>query len=230
MRAQDLATKEGEHGTAGRCAQNLGIIANMRGEYGRAVGAFTMAIAAYERAGYGRGVAESLHNLGITYRDLGNLDQAKQTADRAVHDARRLGDHVLCGYALAGRAETWLAQREPALAIREAERAMAMHRELGDEVAVTEDLRILAVALAARGETDEAQRRLREVIDRAAVHTRPHLVASAQRDLARVLQHVGRTDEAQELACLARETFERLGVRVEVEKLDDLLEALAPTG
>src|SRR2546426_2674696 len=41
------------------CANNLGIIANMQGDYARAVGAYTRAIAAYEQAGFHRGIAES---------------------------------------------------------------------------------------------------------------------------------------------------------------------------
>src|SRR6266566_3901617 len=131
----------------GRCANNLGIIANLEGDYGRAVGAFTRAIAAYQQARYDRGVAESQHNLGIAYREQGRLDDAMQVADTAVHDAERLGDRQLKAQALAGRAEIQVARGEPGLAVREAQRAVVVHRDLKDAVRETEDLRILAVAL-----------------------------------------------------------------------------------
>src|SRR5258706_9331599 len=53
----------------------------------------------------------------------------------------------LMAQALAGRAEIRILRGEPGLAILEAERALAMHRELQDAVRETEDLRILAVAV-----------------------------------------------------------------------------------
>src|SRR5205814_1280475 len=74
-RAQEEAMQDNDMATVGRCANNLGVIANMQGDYARAVGAYTRAIAAYEQARYHRGIAESRHNLGITYRQQGRLDR-----------------------------------------------------------------------------------------------------------------------------------------------------------
>src|SRR5439155_938858 len=90
--AQELAMQDNDMATVGRCANNLGIIATMQGDYPRAIGAYTRAIAAYERAHYHRGIAESRHNLGITYREQGQLDHALQAADAAVRDAEWLDD------------------------------------------------------------------------------------------------------------------------------------------
>src|SRR5213596_3349816 len=184
-RAQDEAMQENDMATLGRCANNLGIIANMEGDYGQAVGAFTRAIAAYQKARNDRGIAETQHNLGITYREQGRLDDAMQAADAAVRESERLRDLQLKAQALAGRAEIQIARREPALAIREAQRAVVVHRDLKDAVRETEDLRILAVALCMTGSTQEGEGMLREVIARAAKQERPLLVALAQRDLDR---------------------------------------------
>jgi tetratricopeptide (TPR) repeat protein len=227
-RVQAEAMRDGDLATVGRCANNLGIIANMRGDYGRAVGAYTMAMAAYQRAGLERGLAETHHNLGITYRDQGDLVQAMQAADRAVEDAERLGDTALQAQALAGRAEIRVARREPQIAIREAERAVALHREREDDVRETEDLRILACALADADRVDEAEKQLRAVIERATAHSRPLLVATTQRDLAYLLARMGRHDEARDLACEARETFDRLAATIQVERLDEFLADIPP--
>src|SRR3989475_8071580 len=89
-RAQEEAMQENDMTTVGRCANNLGIVANMQGDYKRAVGAYTRAIAAYQKARYDHGVAESQHNLAITYREQGQLDHAIQAADAAVRQAERL--------------------------------------------------------------------------------------------------------------------------------------------
>jgi len=132
--AQEEAMQDNDMATVGRCANNLGIIANMQGDFGRAVGAYTRAIAAYQKAGLGRGIAESHHNLGITYRQQGELGQAQQAADAAVREAERLGDRWIKGLAMAGRAEIQILRGEPRLAVREAECALAVHRELKNVV------------------------------------------------------------------------------------------------
>ena len=222
--AQDEAMRENDMATVGRCANNLGIIANMQGDYGQAVGAYTRAIAAYQKARHERGIVESEHNLGITYREQGHLDDALQAADAAVLEAERLGDRRLKAQALAGRAEIRVVRGEPELAIREAESALALHRELQDPVLETEDLRILAVALGIAGKTHVAEDMLREVIDVATAHDRPLLVATAQRDLAQMLAGEGEVVAAKKLAETACATFERLGARVEIRKLGALLE------
>jgi tetratricopeptide (TPR) repeat protein len=226
MRAQAKAMKHGDLATVGRCANNLGIVADMEGDYGRAVGAYTMAIAAYQKAGFERGAVESQHNLGVTHRDRGDLAQAMQAADRAVRDAEALGDTLLKAQALAGRAEIRVACQEPDIAIREAELALALHRELGDVVRESEDLRILAGALASAGESEKAEDTFRDVIQRATEHARPLLVATAQRDLAHLLSRVNRHGEALELLHAARQTFERLGARIQVTKLNEFLEGM----
>jgi tetratricopeptide (TPR) repeat protein len=222
-RAQEEAMEDNDMATVGRCANNLGIIANMQGDYRRAVGAYGRAIAAYQKASYGRGVVESQHNLGISYREQGQLDRALQAAGTAVREAERLGDRQLEAQALAGLAEIDAVRGESELAIQGAERALAMHRELKDAVRETEDLRILAVALGRAGKTQDAHAMLRAVIDRAKEHERPLLVAIAQRDLAHLLAGEGAVAAARDVAQRARETFERLGARVEIDKLDTLL-------
>ncbi len=222
-RAQEEAMQDNDMASVGRCANNLGIVANLQGDYGRAVGAYTRAIAAYETAHNVRGIAESQHNLGITYREQGDVDHAMEAADAAVREAGRLGDQRLMGQALAGRAEIRVTRGEPGLAIMEAERARAVHRELKDDVRETEDLRILAVAVGVAGKMDEAERMLREVIDRAAEHGRPMLVAIAQRDLAYLWAREGQVAASKEMARTARAAFHRLGSKVEVEKMTALL-------
>src|SRR5256885_15001660 len=137
-------------------------------------------------------------------------------------EAERLGDQRLKAQVHAGLAEIQVARGEPELAIREAERALAMHRELKDAVLETEDLRILAVAQDMVGKTQDAKPMLREVIDRATKHERPLLVATAQRDLAQMLTRDGDVAAAREGALRARATFERLRSRCVIHTLDTL--------
>lgn len=219
-RAQEQASEDNDLATVGRCANNLGIIANMRGDYPRAVGAYTRAVTAYQTVGNDRGMVESQHNLGITYREQGRLDDALQAADSAVRGAERLSDRQLEAQAIAGRAEIQIARGEAELAIQEAERALAAHRALHDAVREAEDLRILAAALVLAGKAHDAETMLRQVIDRATEHDRPLLAAAARRDLAHLLARAGDAAAGKTVALVARATFERLGARAEIDRLD----------
>lgn len=213
------ATRLGDHATVGRCSNNLGIIASVRGDLGDAVGAFTMAQAAFDQAGNRRGVAETHHNLAIAYREQGAMERALEEADHAVDTAREVGDPALVAQSIAGRAEVRVTA-DPAMARREAERAVELHHELGDVVGESEDMRVQALALAAEGGSDAAEQLLREVMRRARLHGRPLLAATAGRDLGQVLFDAGRTREAVEVARTAREEFFNLGALAEQRKLD----------
>src|SRR5438477_5702767 len=223
-RAQEEATDDSDMATVGRCANNLGIIANMQGDYRRAVIAYTRAIAAYEQAHFGRGVAESRHNLGIVCRAQGRLDRALETAQLAINEARALGDQQLTAQAVAGLAEIHVARGEGDRALAEVERAIATHRELKDPVREAEDLRIKAGALGLAGRRGEAETMLRDVIQRATEHGRPLLLAMAERDLALLLIQAGDVPAGKAAAQRARSSYQRLSARAEIDKLDDLLE------
>ncbi len=221
------AEREDDSATVGRCSNNLGIIASLRGDHGRAVGSYTLALAAFQQAGLHAGVAETLHNLAIAYRDQGELEQAVQAADRAVHEATEAGDLRLVALTQGGRAEIRLLAGDAAVARREVEHAIATHREVGDIMGEAEDLRVLGCALAALGNEGEAERTLRNVIERAEAFGRPLLAALAERDLARLfLTKPAREEEASDLARRARTRFIKLGAQAEVRSLDQLTATL----
>jgi len=223
-RAQEEATDGNDMATVGRCANNLGVIANMQGDYRRAVIAYTRAIAAYEQAHFARGVAEARHNLGMVCRAQGRLDRALEIAQIAIQEAQALGDQQLTAQAIAGLAEIHVTRGEGDRALAEVDRAIATHRELKDPVREAEDLRIKAGALGVAGRREEAETLLRDVVERATEHGRPLLHAMAERDLALLLIQAGDVAAGKAAAQRARSSFQRLSARVEIDKLDDLLE------
>jgi len=217
-RAQEEATDSNDMATVGRCANNLGVIANMQGDYRRAVIAYTRAIAAYEQAHFAR------DNLGMVCRAQGRLDRAMEIAQIAIQEAQALSDGQLTAQAIAGLAEIHVTRGEGDRALAEIERALATHRDLKDPVREAEDLRIKAGALGLAGRREEAETMLRDVIDRATEHGRPLLLAMAERDLALLLIQAGDVTAGKAAAHRARSSFQRLSARAEIDKLDDLLE------
>lgn len=84
------------------------------------------------------------------------------------------------------------------------------------------DLRVRAAVLAQLGDVRDADLALRDVIERAERYARPLLTAQGERDLARLLQKLGRRDEASDFARRARARFKQLGAEAEMRNLDQL--------
>ena len=211
------ASRDGDHATTGRCSNNLGIISNLRGRHAEAIGSWQIAAAAFDRMGMRQGVAECHHNLGISYREQGELDQALTEADHAIADAA--GDRTLLAMALCGRAETHVVSGELRLAREDLDRVRELRRGLLDTVGEAEDLRVFGLLLAADGQAEAAKLAIREAMARAEPHGRPHLLAEATRDLCARLRSAGRTADAQAAARKARALFARLGAEGEIGAL-----------
>ncbi len=127
---------------------------------------------------------------------------------------------------LAVQAEVWALSGDVELARRQIDQALATHRSLGDELEVTGDLRILARVMSEEGNTEEAERLLLEVIERAARENRPSTAAAANRDLEHLLARKNRTRDATEAARAARLMYSEFGASGEVRELDQLIASI----
>lgn len=230
MRALLEARLLDDHTTLGRCSNNLGIVADQRASYEQAMSWYRLALAAYQQAGYERGLVETQHNLAMTHLARRDYRGALDEEDRAVEAADQLEDLALYALTLSGRAEIRVLGGDPAFGRGEAGRALQLHRQLGDVVGEAQDLRILALADADLGDEEIAEETLRDVIERAGHLGRPHLAAMAGRDLANLLERQGRFREAHGAARSARARFQQLGAALEVQKVDEMLHRLQEAG
>ncbi|MFQ5549680.1 MAG: tetratricopeptide repeat protein [Gemmatimonadales bacterium] len=225
--ALDAAKSLEDHVTLGLSSNNLGIVANLRGEYGTAIGSYTIALAAFQQADMQSGVAMIHHNRAITFRDEGKMAEALDEANRAVDSAASSNDVAMHAQALAGRAELRVLDGDVQLASKDIEGALSKHREIDDSVGVAEDTRIKGLVAAADGSLEQGKTFLRFAADVALRHGRPLLIATACKDLARLLADEGNTAEAIQEAQKARALFSKLGATVEVDRIDRFIEELA---
>ena len=89
----------------GRVAQNLGIIANVRGEWGDARAHYDQALAAFEGTGDEQRAAIAYHNLGLVHSHGGDPGAAEYNLKKSRTIAQRLGDLRLEGLASLNLAE-----------------------------------------------------------------------------------------------------------------------------
>ena len=101
----DLARADADDALVARAMNNLGAIDNIQGRWTEALANYNLAVSAHQRLGSARGLAECYHNMAITYRDLGDLEEADELEQRSVEFARASRQDWLVGVARLGRAE-----------------------------------------------------------------------------------------------------------------------------
>ena len=141
---------------AARASNNLASVAHLRGRPEEAVGLYRGALLGYQRLGDRRGTAETYHNLGLTYRQLADFDEAEKAVTQAVRHAESVGEPTLMALTSGGRAELRIEQGDVALAYPELERASRMAQLAGDVIGVAELQRIRAVAAWREGRAADA--------------------------------------------------------------------------
>jgi tetratricopeptide (TPR) repeat protein len=207
---------------AARASNNLGILANVRERRDLALVCYQRAVAAYQRLGTALGLAQTHHNLGISFRDLGFDAEADSHFRRAMELAEgvQAGDVV----ALAENERALLRTRagDPSLGARLAEHALERFRALGDPRGEGDALRVLAAAQRAAGDERAAAARLDQALALARTLGNPLLLAEVQRDRGLLLRDVGRASEARTALEESAAQFAQLAAHAEAEAVRTL--------
>lgn len=223
----ERATEWADEEFAARASNNLGVLANVRGRYELALNYYQRALAAYQRLGYIRGLAQTCHNLGISYRDLGRDSEADAQFRRAIELGQTARSDDVIALAESERAMLCARSGDGDLAEAFAQRALRRQEKLGDPVGRAEALRVLAAAARARRDGSSALARLDEALHTAYSHADPLLRAEVQRDRGLLLRERGELTAAHAALRDAAEQFERLGATAQAEEMNALLAAPA---
>ena len=182
-RALELARADGDDLLIAHATNNMGAIANIRGRRDEALSLYQLAIPAYQRLGNVSGLAQSLHNMAISFRHLGQFERAGEYARRAIAYATEGANGPLVALAWLERAELSLQSGDAPLAdalrvvgaarltlgrfadaAEPLERALSLAREHGSRLVEGETIRVRAEWLVAGGERDEARRQIATAI------------------------------------------------------------------
>jgi tetratricopeptide (TPR) repeat protein len=214
-RLLELASEWEDEEFAARASNNLGVLANIRGQRETALTCYGRALAAYQRLGYVRGLAQTHHNLGISYRDLAFAEDADAHFRRAIEmGTASAAEDVVAGAELE-RALLRARAGDGPLAERMARRALERYERLGDPLGRGDALRGVAAALRASGRDPEAHDALDAALVIAQENADPLLLAEVQRDRGLLLRDDGRSDEARDALLESAASFDRLGASAE---------------
>jgi predicted ATPase/class 3 adenylate cyclase len=144
-----------------RALSALGGIAYWQGDYRPMRTAYEEAVEIAQDTGDSRLLARALLDLSFAAMVDTNLDEQEELLRAAFAEAEG-GDPAVTAQILIPLAFIELQRRNPAVALKHVERALAIHRELGNRMAGADSLCSLATLRLLIGETEPAKEQLRE--------------------------------------------------------------------
>ena len=224
--ALELGRQDGDDLLLARASNNLGAIANVRGSPKEALSFYRAAIAPYQRLGNTRGLAETLHNLAISFRDLGDDLHAGEAERRSIEFAQQTGELGLVAMARVGLAELEFRAGDAAVAEAEARRAADEMATAGDAKGEADALRLVGAAATALGRHDAAARALARALELARARGYAVIEAEVHRALAELAMMRGDRTAARAAASEALAIHKRLGAVHEQAALRAWLDAI----
>jgi tetratricopeptide (TPR) repeat protein len=220
-RAVELARSDGDDLLMAHATNNMGAIANIRGRRQEALSLYQLAIPAYQRLGNVGGLAQSLHNMALSFRHLGQLARATEYEQRAIAYATESGNGPLIALAWRGRAEVSLLAGDAQLAEVGALRAASEFARIPDRIREADALRVLGAARLTLDRLEEAQAALDRGLALAREHGSKLVEGETLRVLAACLVRAGDREGARQQLATAIGIFETLGAeeqRLEAEQ------------
>jgi len=213
LRALELGGQSRE--LRARVEQNLGILANIQGDFDEALARYRRSLDAYRASNDEHGCAIAYHNLGMASADLHQLDDAERYFRQSYEIAERAGDLHLQGLCLVNHADVHLERERYDEAQRNAEAALVTFDRLGALSDKADAYRVLGMVFRETGRPALAEARLRSAIELALSAGAVLHEAEASRELALLHQAMGRNQEALTLLNAAHRLFGRLDARRE---------------
>jgi len=212
--ALDLATDLVQRG---RITLNLGVIANIEGDFALARTQYARSRTIFQQAGFATGEVMALHNLGMLEADEGHWDEAEDAYGRSLELLEQIGDRQLIGTILVNRSELSCARGRFDEAVARCDVALSIYAEVGDEAGRGEAMRWKGRALRGLKQHADAERFLHDAI-RIAKRTGVRLLeAEAAFELGASCSERGDQVPARRWLTRALELFESLGAQRDVD-------------
>ena len=213
----------------GKIEQNLGIIANIRGNWEEALDHYQRSLEAYGSISDQRGCAIAHHNLGMIHAKRKQWQDADRHY-RSCHGlAEAAGDRHLGGLAAMNRAEVRLAIDDFEGARAGAEQALRIFNEIEARRDKAGAHRLLGMVFRRRGQMALAESHLRSALEIAASTECPLTEADAAKELAHLYQAQRRPDAALKLLERARAVYQRLEASPDLAEVVEQIASLGVT-
>jgi diguanylate cyclase (GGDEF)-like protein len=190
--ARSHAIDASETRLAAMTAQNLGVIAMIRGDHERALRYYRTSLAEFRTLGAPKEVLGALNNMGMLCTDLERWDDATRAFDEAVQIAQALGDIPSRVLIEVNRAELAIGRSDFVAARTACELARSLSSHTQDGFAAGEIEKHLGIIAREMGELSAAEEHLERAQKIAAERRNLLLSAETAREHAELCRKQGR--------------------------------------
>ncbi len=197
----------------GLIQQNLGIIADIRGNPAAALAHYRVSLRTFEATNDLQSICWVLNNLGYLQTKEGEYADAHESFDRALGIARARGDLMSEGTLEENRAELALIRGDLIGAERSIHRALEIARQREDDVRRAAALKLHGARQRLTGCPELALETLQRALTLSAVGEDALLGAETLYQFGLALREADRANEGNEVLRTALESFERICAR-----------------
>jgi tetratricopeptide (TPR) repeat protein len=192
----------------------LGVLAQMRGDYDEAARQYQRALDINERLGNQAGVASAYGQLGMLAQRRGDYDEAARQHRRALDTFERLDDQANISTAYNELGNLAYLRGDHDEAARQYQRALDIRERIGDQTGMARSHHGLSMVAQRRGDYDEAARQCQRALDINERLGDQVGMAGIRHQLGNLAQDRGDYDEAARQYQRALDINERLGDQV----------------
>ncbi|MBI4409050.1 MAG: tetratricopeptide repeat protein [Gemmatimonadetes bacterium] len=225
-RARALAQEAKDLRLVAMVQQNMGVIANIRGDLVRALRHYRDSLDGYRQLGDHQYMGQLLNNLGMIHTDLKQWDAAEGMFAEAASVAEQVSDLGARVMVEVNRTELCLLQKDYARARECCDAAFELASRLDHRLGLGEVYKNYGIIYREMGKYNLAETHLKTASEIAERYTSPLLAGEVQRELAQVYRVQDRNREALQALNYAHRVFNDLRAKLDLADIDQRIHEL----
>jgi putative nucleotidyltransferase with HDIG domain len=209
-KAHALAESANDKPLEAMVAQNLGIVAGMRGNLAQALSHYAVSLSGYRSLGLTDYLGPVINNMAMAYASLERWSEAEASYQEALALNDAMGDAPTRRMIQMNLADMWLARGEDEQAAALCDRVFSNAQSSGDQRALGEASKHLGVIARRRGDLANAERLLEDAHQNAMRREDLLLAAETAREQAELYELAGRNRDTLRALGLAHRLYGKL--------------------
>jgi diguanylate cyclase (GGDEF)-like protein/putative nucleotidyltransferase with HDIG domain len=219
--ARHRAIHAGDAKLAAMTAQNLGVLANIRGDFETAEQQYLASLADYRTLGLTMDICVALNNLGLLYTAQSRWADAERVLVEGAQISGFAGATSAQMQLDINLAELWVKRGEYSRAASTAHKVVATASQAGDASALGKATKLLGVIARQTGNFEEAERHFLRADEIANARGELLLQAEIARDRADLARRMGRNRDVLQQLNRAHRLFTQLRAQHDIADIDE---------
>ncbi|MDQ6612693.1 MAG: tetratricopeptide repeat protein, partial [Gemmatimonadota bacterium] len=217
--ARGRAIRAGDAKLAAMTAQNLGVLANIRGDFAVAEQQYLACLSEYRSLGFTKDACGALNNLGLLFITQERWDEAEKVLLEGVQICEVNSDSLSRTQLDINLAGLWVKRGEFVRAHGAVQKALEAAAESGDGYAIGEATRLLGVIARETNNFEEAEAQFARADDVARARGELLLQAEIARDRAALGHKTGKNRDVLQQLNRAHKLFTQLRAKDDLAKI-----------